>query len=453
MKRFFIDIITRDIDLGAAIMDLVDNSVDSARKLRGDTSLEGLSVSIQADEKQFSIEDNCGGIPVHHAKGYVFRMGRPGTAASTGGMIGQFGVGLKRALFKLGTDFIVDSTTDSTSFSVELDVTKWEKESDWGFDIRVRDSIKGSARGTTIVVANLYPDIALQFQDQSVIDDLRDDLTSRHRIAISNGLTINLNGSPLAGAPSEVAGGDLIQAATETFTIKTPEGGLVRVRVVAGVAPTQNDLDEDAEPEAVPFPASEAGWYVFGNGRLLLSAEKTRLTGWGGRRGVGLPLYHNQYARFRGFVFMDSNDSSTIPWNTMKTGVDQSDEVWVRTKQAMMSAGRQIITMLNLLKIERQAGVSGPLAPISTALSSSKMVAVATSEDAEYSISILELRADVVTAASYPAPNPELGEGVTRIAYTVDIRDFAVVSDALDEKRASRVGRLTFENYYTEVAD
>jgi hypothetical protein len=41
-KEFFIHMLTRDVQLSRAIIDLVDNSVDGAKRLRGDGRFDGL---------------------------------------------------------------------------------------------------------------------------------------------------------------------------------------------------------------------------------------------------------------------------------------------------------------------------------------------------------------------------------------------------------------------------
>src|ERR1700721_1934299 len=95
-KEFFIYMITRDIPLTRAILDLVDNSVDGARRMRADGNFEGLWVRVELDKEHFKVVDNCGGIPVDVARSYAFRFGRPKNAPPTHGSVGQFGVGMKR---------------------------------------------------------------------------------------------------------------------------------------------------------------------------------------------------------------------------------------------------------------------------------------------------------------------------------------------------------------------
>lgn len=70
--------LTRDIKLEDAILDLIDNCLDGALRLgNGDKPTYGKYwVKIKLAKDHFSIEDNCGGIPREVAKNYAFKMGR-----------------------------------------------------------------------------------------------------------------------------------------------------------------------------------------------------------------------------------------------------------------------------------------------------------------------------------------------------------------------------------------
>ncbi|GAG76243.1 unnamed protein product [marine sediment metagenome] len=125
-KEFFIDMLTLDIASTKAINDLIDNCVDGANRIRSEKNYEGLEVRIEAGPKQFRIIDNCGGISVKIARDYAFRFGRPSDIDPISKSIGLFGVGMKRALFKLGSKFIVNSRTETSRFVVEVDVDEWK---------------------------------------------------------------------------------------------------------------------------------------------------------------------------------------------------------------------------------------------------------------------------------------------------------------------------------------
>ena len=105
-KAFFVWMITRDIELQDAILDLLDNCVDGIRRIgakSGDKPYTGRYAHITFGQDQFCIEDNCGGIPIATARDYAFRMGRPVDAnVPPKGTIGVYGIGMKRAIFKMG---------------------------------------------------------------------------------------------------------------------------------------------------------------------------------------------------------------------------------------------------------------------------------------------------------------------------------------------------------------
>jgi hypothetical protein len=73
-KAFFVEMLTRDIELKNAILDLLDNCIDgilrqfkNQRKeelLKSDKPYDGYWAKITANPTKFSIEDNCGGIPM-----------------------------------------------------------------------------------------------------------------------------------------------------------------------------------------------------------------------------------------------------------------------------------------------------------------------------------------------------------------------------------------------------
>ena len=109
-KAFFVEMLTKDIGLEQAVLDLVDNSVDGAKALKGDNPLlpfEGREIQIMISKEKFEIFDNCGGFDSEAARTYAFRFGRPqGGQNRTPHSIGQFGVGMKRSLFKFGNRFV-----------------------------------------------------------------------------------------------------------------------------------------------------------------------------------------------------------------------------------------------------------------------------------------------------------------------------------------------------------
>lgn len=135
-KGFFISMLTRDIRLDRAIIDLIDNCIDGAKNIKPNENYEGLNVELTFSENEFQIIDNCGGFPLETAKSYAFRFGRPSehSAKFVDHSIGRFGVGMKRSLFKMGEHFTVESKHKKDHFLVEVDVKKWVKKKEWTFN-------------------------------------------------------------------------------------------------------------------------------------------------------------------------------------------------------------------------------------------------------------------------------------------------------------------------------
>jgi HSP90 family molecular chaperone len=107
-KDLFINMLIKDITLKDAIGDLVDNSVDAAYKwAKRKNDLSNFKIHISLDKNHFEIIDNAGGIEENVARESAFKLGKPKNFKFDKHTIGQFGIGMKRAFFKLGEHITV----------------------------------------------------------------------------------------------------------------------------------------------------------------------------------------------------------------------------------------------------------------------------------------------------------------------------------------------------------
>src|SRR5690554_1670357 len=75
-RSLFVEMLTRDIELIPAIMDLLDNSIDGARAHTDESTLASeFWVELQVSADKFEVRDNCGGIDLDIARQYAFRFG------------------------------------------------------------------------------------------------------------------------------------------------------------------------------------------------------------------------------------------------------------------------------------------------------------------------------------------------------------------------------------------
>lgn len=325
-KEFFISMLTRDIDVKAAILELIDNSIDGAKRLRHDADFSGLFIDIQFDADKFIIHDNCGGMGVEIAKNYAFRFGRSKSRPQEeGSFTGIFGIGMKRALFRLGKKFSVESTTINDYFSMTVDVDEWIKDDsqDWSFEFsKVQEGMNNlpEKTGTKIVVSKLHDGIKQDFPLMAFQNNLINYLIKYKTLIANSNLKIFVNQKELLTTEEEIIVSDII-----TPYVKRTSIDEVSIKILAGLAPKGK-------------PAN-AGWYVYCNGRMVLYADKTEITGWGMN---GIRSYHPSLASFRGYVFFESSNLDKLPWNTSKTGVDTSSKVFICAKRYMDEATKVI---------------------------------------------------------------------------------------------------------------
>ena len=356
-KQFFVKMITRDLTLSDCILDLIDNCVDAASKSEGggqaeltrDNSLSKFSISITLSPDRFCIEDNCGGMTLDDAVAYAFSFGKQEKYEYGSYSIGAYGIGMKRAIFKLGTEIRIQSTYAGPegrreSFAVPINVGAWltSNEPPWDFDIVPADELTES--GLRIVVDALNPEASGLFGSQAFSLDLRRAIARDYSLLLDRGLRISLNGSPISGWQIELRQSDEFVPLRFAYQDKS-NGSNVAVEIIGGMAAAPPD---EAEPEDVIDRDRRFGWYVVCNGRVVLAADRTAVSGWGTD---DWPQWHPQYAGFIGIILFNSVNAVALPLTTTKRNIDDSSEVYRRARPRMRELTRKWIDYTNARKL------------------------------------------------------------------------------------------------------
>ena len=361
-KHFFVNMLTRDISLEDCILDLVDNSLDQAwansgvtpGKLTKDSALAQFQVELQVSSSQFSITDNCGGMTFDDAAEYAFNFGRDSDRELDEYTVGVYGIGMKRAIFKLGKLIEVRShPTGEQAFRVPIDVDDWLSRSnnDWDFDIESDDPLPSP--GVSISVGQLHPDVADQFGAPEFEKRLRRILGRDYLIPLMRGLTITVNGNRVESWEIELVHGAGFQPMRQSFS-----DGAVEVEIIAGVLADEANADSESK-DARSRGVQKSGWYVACNGRVVAAADTSLVTGWGSQ----LPKWHAQYNGFAGFVFFVSKNAALLPMTTTKRDVDVSSGLYRRVLvRHMVPVSKAWTKFTNAVK-----DGSGPRVPTSTA--------------------------------------------------------------------------------------
>lgn len=350
-KQFFVSMLTRDISLDDAILDLVDNCLDGALRIAegGEVNYRKHRIEIELSRSQFLIKDDCGGIPREVAKNYAFKMGRDpdDMRDNDSETIGMYGVGMKRAIFKMGRDALVRSRYGNDTFEVPI-TTDWLEDKEWSeLPIKVPSSTKEKLAkpGTTIVVKDLYPGVAHFFENADFVNAVKTAISHHFTIFLQRGLTIELNGEAVRPVHVEVLVSKRKDGPAPYVFQKTIDG--VRVSLVVGLNTSRQYEGEDDEGAfAGQRDSATAGWTVLCNDRAVIVGDKGRLTGWGD----GIPRYHDQFIVITGIIEFRATDAKMLPVTTTKRALDTSSNVWLESYPKMKEAMRAWTSYTNKWK-------------------------------------------------------------------------------------------------------
>lgn len=344
--------LTRDITLADAILDLVDNCLDGALRLAdgGDVDYGRHFVKITLSADRFLIEDNCGGIPRAIAKNYAFKMGRDSDddRDSEAETIGMYGVGMKRAIFKMGRNALVRTRHGEDTYEVPI-TSEWLDAKNWD-PLPINEPTEARENlgepGTTINVCDLYDGVARHFDNAAFENDVRTAIAEHFTMFLQLGLRVELNDKPVEPVRVEVLVSTDEERPAPYIFQKTINDVLVSITVGLNTGKSLSDDEEDDAGFERDRSSATAGWTVLCNDRAVIVGDKSRLTGWGD----GIPLYHPQFAIITGIIEFRSKRAEKLPVTTTKRALDTSSNVWLEALVKMKEGMRIWISYTNQWK-------------------------------------------------------------------------------------------------------
>ncbi len=444
-KWFFVEMFTRDISLIDCILDLVDNSVDGLiRKdkiifndnfyspeliltLREKESLP--IINIQYTDKLFKIEDNCGGIPLKEAQNEVFNFGHEFNELDKNKKIslGVYGIGLKRALFKIGDSFEIHSKSKNDGFVVSVQSIKdWMKSDntidDWSFPLQVSNpSVNDAKAGTSIIIKKFSDEVKHALSDGEFSGKLIKSIANVYGLFLERYVRIILNNQIIEPINIPFGKSQEIEPANKKFDFNE-----VSVQLIASVA---------ARQEKNQWANELAGWYVACNGRLIVVADKSDLTGWGGG---SLPQFHSKYRGFVGLALFQSSNPMKLPWKTTKQGLNQESLVYQNIRNQMRLISRPILTFLDKMY---------PSDPIES-LNERKIVNNVTAVD------VRTLKSSIQSDFAVNQTKQKKIKTTVHIKYEaeIDLVEAIRKHERNPKLSANEVGKMTFDYYLTSNA-
>jgi hypothetical protein len=432
-KELFVKMMIRDIPLDRAILDLIDNSIDGAHKLRNDENFDGLFTKLSIEKDKFIIEDNCGGISKDILLNQAFMFGKPIDYESTDHSIGRFGIGMKRAIFKIGNSFNLETLHTTSKSKMDIDIKEWLKDNKWEFKTNIENiSTLEHNTKTIISITNLHPNISDEFKLEYFLTKLKNDLAFTYSLILNKNFKIFINGENIRKKEFEIINDSNLMPEIINFTFpigETNEDELINIKIIAGVS-KERDL-------------KQGGWYIFCNDRLILEADKSNITGWDNN---DLPKYHPDFAYFRGYVFFDSKDAELLPWTTTKTGLDSDSSVYKATSFEMKKALKKVISFLRERakqesSFKKEKIDNNPL---------TKLI-----EEKSIEKNVIDIKNSSNQSFAYTAYTPKnINDLLTKggITYSRSNEELAKLKDYLDLQTNKEIGEYTFD-YFLELVN
>ncbi|UWQ32181.1 ATP-binding protein [Leisingera sp. M527] len=352
-KRMFLSIMA-DYDLPTAICELVDNAIDHWTST-GKPPGTAINLFLDAERQLITVRDNAGGVPVKQIRLLI----APGATRplDTDHLIGNFGVGGKRASVALGEHVVITSRNNRQG-SYQIEITKdWLADEDWKIDVNQVPNITPNTTDVSISQVR-------QCFTQRDLEDLNRHLEATYANFIRQGCEIFLNGSPVGITTFDTwAFPPGHEPKKMEFDVR-PSGStsqMLKAKVTGG-------LIRDRIPEADNY-----GVYFYCNSRLILKELKTRDVGYFITAEAGVP--HPDGSLCRVIVELDG-PAELMPWNSSKNGISFSHAAFVQVRPSIIELVTYFSKLSRRLKKDRQESVyqydAGTVEPITPAVSPTK---------------------------------------------------------------------------------
>ncbi len=457
-KAFFVGMLTRDIELKDAILDLLDNCVDGILRTIKNTAAadrekpyEGYWAELVLDEDLFCIKDNCGGIPRKVAEDHAFRLGRPDLERDKDlPTVGMYGIGMKRAIFKMGRSCTVTTRHGDEAYKVTISPEWLEDDDDWELPLEMV-SASGMENGTTIEIGMLHDHVKHAFSPTKspFVDDFKFTVSAHYSYIIHKGFSISVK---IGDEPQDIAPRSIgIQFTSPDkapdnqrlapFIYEGTHNG-VDINLIVGLyreLPGDEEIESDLEGRS--GSSDNAGWTIICNDRVVVYCDKTRLTGWGE---AGVPKYHTQFISITGVVHFRSTDAAKLPVTTTKRGIDGNSDTYLAVKDIMREGLKHFTSYTYKWKspsTEREEITNN--AESVDIFQVSKLIPEG---------SWAEVKRQDYTGKKYvpKLPAPVTDNGMKQIRFSRPTRDIKLVSEHVlgdPDQPASEVGAKCFDNY------
>ena len=205
--------------------------------------------------------------------------------------------------------------------------------------------------------------------------------------------------------------------------------GNIQITLMCGFLPREREK----------WTTENSGWYIVCNGRVVVHADKSFLTGWGYK--MILPQFNPKNRGFLGIIFFSSSTPEELPWNTTKRGINSESEVFQKTRAKMIAVSKPVIQFQN--KMYESKGTDD--VKIEYRDSIKHMSSISATKQAAERASAEQPTSSQKQVLPKPEPKPKLSS----IQYKVKNEDIKRVKKSLGKLSMANyeVGERTFKYY------
>lgn len=324
-KQLVVTSLTKDASIDECVFDLLDNAIDGARNTMNRSgqialdrhgmpaSYSGYWIRLTVSGTSISVADNCGGIKVPELRDLALKFGERSNHSFG---IGTYGVGLNRAIFRLGREAKLVTDDGVRRSTLEIDHAAYLASPDWTLPATSRKSA-GKA-GTTVEIIRPTPAVAREFSSTRWLGDIKREIRRRYFAFLAKELEIEVNDEKLEPEYVHLREDGQYELKAKDYV----EIDGVKVFMLSGQH-IKYRLTKEAEFDRATNRSltSEFGWNVICNDRAILISDRTGTTGWE-------TTWHPEYNGFVGYVWFVSEDPEKLPWNTKKTGIHTDNKIY-----------------------------------------------------------------------------------------------------------------------------
>lgn len=333
---FLENAMTKDVTTLEALFDLVDNSIDAARDnlLRNacdigqdglPTDYSGYSVKIRIDKNSVRVLDNCSGIDEETLSKRALYTNKP-SQHDYG--IGLYGIGLKRSLLKMGTNYAL--SVDNGQIECKSRFTNKSIGGTRAYTPIANEYETKNRVKSLFSVSKLKTEISNDLHSPKWFENAVEIFQLRYGIYLKKGFKITLH-SIVCRKRYDIEG---IAPEIRLDGPVLPERKVIKLGEVEVVIESGIHVD-------YVFPGEERhnisknrkltqffGIYFACNDRVIVAASTEKIHGWQAK-------WHSEYNGFVCWVKFVSRDAGLLPWNTAKTALRTDSSLFLEVREKL----------------------------------------------------------------------------------------------------------------------